>query len=59
MFQAQDNFKRYEKKYLITPEQYGLFKEKTSSYIRPNEHSKYTLCNLYYDTDIFIKNTVF
>lgn len=51
MFQAQVNFKRYEKKYLITPEQYGLFKEKTLLYIKPDEHSKYTLCNLYYDTD--------
>lgn len=53
MFQAQVNFKRYEKKYLITPEQYGLFKEKTLLYIKPDEHSKYTLCNLYYDTDSY------
>jgi len=49
--QVQTNFKRYEKKFFLTDEQYRLFTEKVNSYVRPDKYSKYTVCNIYYDTD--------
>lgn len=49
--QIKHCFKRYEKKYFLTPEQYKLFKEKMSSFVKADYYPKYTLCNIYYDTD--------
>ena len=49
--QVQKNFKRYEKKFFLTPEQYKMFKERIASYITPDKYGRYTICNIYYDTD--------
>lgn len=48
---VQYSFKRYEKKYFLTPTQYRLFKEKLMNFVRADEYPTYTLCNIYYDTD--------
>ena len=49
--QVQTCFKRYEKKYFLTPQQYELFKEKINPYVKADDYGNYTLCNIYYDTD--------
>jgi hypothetical protein len=45
------SFERYEKKYFLTPDQYRLFKERLTPYVKADEYPTYTLCNIYYDTD--------
>lgn len=45
------SFKRYEKKYFLTPEQYRLFREGMAQFVRADDYPRYTLCNIYYDTD--------
>ena len=47
----QTCFKRYEKKYLLTHEQYEQMRRGMAEYVRPDEHPRYTICNVYYDTD--------
>lgn len=47
----QTSFKRYEKKYFLTPGQYRLFKEKMTAFVKADDYPRYTLCNIYYDTD--------
>ena len=49
--QIKTCFKRYEKKYFLTKNQYEMFKERISSHVRQDDYPEYTLCNLYYDTD--------
>ncbi len=49
----KSNFKRYEKKFFLSPEQYKLFVQKINEYVIPDEHPNYTICNIYYDTDDF------
>ncbi len=49
--QIKTCFKRYEKKYFLTKEQYELFKEKARPFFKADEYGKYTICNIYYDTD--------
>ncbi len=49
--QVQTNFKRYEKKYFLTPEQYTLFIEKIKPFVTEDDYPQYTICNIYYDTD--------
>lgn len=49
--QIKHCFERYEKKYFLTPEQYRMFKEKLSPFIKADDYPTYTLCNIYYDTD--------
>lgn len=44
---------RYEKKYLLTKEQYIAFKEKIKDVTKKDKHGDTTICNLYYDTDDF------
>ncbi|MCR5351601.1 MAG: polyphosphate polymerase domain-containing protein [Bacteroidales bacterium] len=43
-------FRRYEKKYLLTQEQYRSMKHSMASFIEPDVHPRYTICNIYYDT---------
>lgn len=45
------SFKRYEKKYLMTEEQYRAFIEKTSDIICPDSYGLHTIRNIYLDTD--------
>ncbi|MBQ9493218.1 MAG: polyphosphate polymerase domain-containing protein [Oscillibacter sp.] len=49
----QCSFKRYEKKYLLTPAQYEAVREGMSAYMTPDVYSRYSICNVYYDTDDF------
>ncbi len=46
----QSCFKRYEKKYLLTPEQYIAVKRGMAPFMKPDAHPQYTICNIYYDT---------
>lgn len=46
-------FKRYEKKYMLTPGQMAGMLEGMKPYVRPDEFGRYTICNIYYDTDDF------
>lgn len=48
---TQFNFKREEKKYFLTPMQYEILRNAVQPYMQADEHEKYTICNLYYDTD--------
>ena len=47
----QFSFARYEKKYFLTPLQQTAVLEGIRAHTRPDEYGKYTICNLYYDTD--------
>ena len=49
----QCSFKRYEKKYLLTPAQYEAVRAGMDAYMTPDKYSRYTICNVYYDTDDF------
>ncbi|MBQ6206890.1 MAG: VTC domain-containing protein, partial [Oscillospiraceae bacterium] len=49
----QCNFKRYEKKYLLTPAQCDAVRKGMEAYMTPDKYSHYTICNVYYDTDDF------
>ena len=47
---AQETFKRYEKKYIISPSQYENLMSKLQEYIVADKYGSYTICNIYYDT---------
>lgn len=49
----QFSFKRYEKKYMLTPEQFARMLAGMKSNMRADEFGRYTICNIYYDTDDF------
>lgn len=51
MTQFQNNFKRYEKKYLLTKTQYHALREMTEFRLLQDSYGKHTVCNLYLDTD--------
>ena len=51
MNEIQSCFKRYEKKYLLTREQYFAVKNGMAPYMKPDGHPRYTICNVYYDTE--------
>ena len=51
MSEVQSCFKRYEKKYLLTPEQYRAVRRGMAPYVKPDEHPRYTISNVYYDTE--------
>lgn len=46
-------FKRYEKKYMLTPNQLTQMMAGIKDYMRADEFGRYTICNIYYDTDDF------
>lgn len=46
-------FRRVEKKYIITKEQYTMVKENIKDKMIEDEHGKSTICNLYLDTEQF------
>ena len=52
---AIKSFKRYEKKYLLTKEQYNNLIPRLLEYMNPDEHCKsgknYSIYNIYYDTN--------
>ncbi len=43
-------FKRKEKKYIINSSQYRTFLIMAKKYIEKDKYEKYTICNIYYDT---------
>ena len=45
-----ETFKRYEKKYLLSPEKFNILIEGMAPYLTADAYSTYTVCNLYYDT---------
>lgn len=47
-------FKRYEKKYLISPYQYSVLKAEIDKHFVPDEYGETKICNLYLDTSDFV-----
>lgn len=47
---AQEVFKRYEKKYLLSTEQYNALLPELVKRVKMDEYGKYTICNVYFDT---------
>lgn len=47
----QCSFERYEKKYFLTPMQQQYLMHQIRSRVRPDDYGRYTICNIYYDTD--------
>lgn len=43
-------FKRYEKKYRLSREQYHLFRERMDGHMAVDQYGLSTVCNIYYDT---------
>lgn len=48
---AQEVFKRYEKKYMLTAAQYKKLCHMASDRLVIDEYGKHTICNIYFDTD--------
>lgn len=44
-------FQRFEKKYFITPDQQIALINSLNTYIKPDDFDKYTISNIYFDTD--------
>lgn len=51
MGETRLTFKRYEKKYLLTREQYEKLFRALEDHIVPDQYFRSTVCSLYYDTD--------
>jgi hypothetical protein len=51
MNETKFTFKRTEKKYLLTAEQYKALWERMSTYLEPDDYPLSTVCSIYYDTD--------
>ena len=47
-------FKRYEKKFLLNPEQFLIIKAEIDKYFEPDKFGETKICNLYYDTSDFV-----
>ena len=56
----QYSFKRYEKKFLLTREQYDNIFPSFSEKLKADKYGLHTICNIYYDTENFelIRNSV-
>lgn len=56
----QYSFKRYEKKFLLTPEQRSDILPVLKERLREDKYGLHTICNVYYDTENFdlIRNSV-
>ena len=49
----QQIFRRVEKKYILTPDQYDALLDGMTPYMKADDYGRYTICNLYYDTEDF------
>lgn len=49
--EAKYNFKRIEKKYLITSDQYEAFMMEVHQHLKDDTYTAFTVNNIYYDTD--------
>lgn len=47
-------FKRYEKKFLLNPEQFLAIKEEVDKRFNPDKYGETKICNIYYDTPNFV-----
>ncbi len=50
---ASGVFERVEKKYLLTKEKHDLLLADLKSHITTDKYGKYTICNIYYDTESY------
>ena len=50
---SQTVFKRYEKKYLLTPEQYEQLRKCLQEFMQIDEYGLHTISNIYFDTDTY------
>lgn len=50
MAAANQIFKRYEEKYLLEPEQYLQFRQKTNALLNVDQYGESPICSIYYDT---------
>lgn len=50
MSSHQNIFQRYEKKYLLTEQQYTLLRQKLEGHLKSDRFSQSTICNIYFDT---------
>lgn len=50
---VQCSFERFEIKYLVSPEQQEQILRTARRYMRDDEYGRYSICNIYYDTDDF------
>lgn len=50
MSQYQDVFERYEKKYLLSEEQYEAFRWRLKGHMTVDDYGKTDICNIYFDT---------
>ena len=53
MAETQLTFKRYEKKYLLSPEQYRALRASLEGRIRPDQFAHSTVCSIYFDDERF------
>ena len=51
MGETKLTFKRYEKKYLLSREQYLTLRQRLDAYIQPDTYFQSTVCSIYYDSD--------
>lgn len=51
MGETKLTFKRYEKKYLLSREQYLALRQQLDQHIRPDTYFQSTVCSVYYDSD--------
>lgn len=51
---SQEVFKRYEKKYMLTREQYNQLLSRLITYFCPDSYGKHTICNIYFDTPDYL-----
>lgn len=60
MAKIQYSFRRYEKKFILTPRQYRGILPLLEPWMEADQYGQYTICSLYYDTDTFelIRNSV-
>lgn len=53
MSNIEYNFKRYEKKFLLSAGQYNRIFERLRQRMEIDEYGRHTICNIYFDTDNF------
>jgi hypothetical protein len=53
MSEIQTSFKRYEKKFLLTPQQYDAIQPEFQQYMAEDAYGLHTICNIYYDTPTY------
>lgn len=53
MSKIQYSFQRYEKKFILTPEQHQELLPLLEPWMEADKYGEYTICSLYYDTETF------